>query len=158
MLACVTYGMMRSSEQQMLEARQQFRLCESMVSDIKKLQNRPGFAALGVDSARTITARAEEAVEKASISSISLARIEPQSALRLRDSDYRLRPTRLQLRKVSLKQVLAFTHAMIDETHGTTIRDLRITASDEPENSDSWTAELVLTQLIFSPSDRPQGE
>jgi|GEM_PF-4300949 len=155
LIALGGYWTMRSSRQRLHEAQVQLQTCEKLAKDIKTLGDRPGFAALGVDSPRTITTRAEAAGKKAMISPAALVRIEPQVAVRLRDSDYRVRPTRLELRRVTLKQVLAFTHAMIDETQGTTVRDLRLTASETSsanvKEADSWTAEMVLTQLIFSP-------
>lgn len=158
LLVLASYWMMRASQNRLRAAQTQLQDCEALAKDISSLQNRPGFAALGVDSPRTITARAEEAGEQAEILAESLVRIEPQSAVRLRDSAYRIRPTRLELRRVSLQQVLSFTHAMIDESQGTTIRDIRLTATDpsatESDDADSWTAELVLTQLIFSPLKR----
>lgn len=164
-LWCVLIGMviagfwlMQSSRKRLFDAQTQMQECESIVADIKSLQSRRGFAALGIDSPRTITARAEEARAKANLSPTALVRIEPQSAIRLRDSEYRLRPTRLELRRVSLEQVVSFTHAMIDEAQGTTVRDIRLTASDGSGNGakevDVWNVEVVLTQLIFSPRAR----
>ena len=168
LLVTAGYWSMQRSYNRLVEAQRQTQLCEKLAADIQSFQGRPGFAALGVDSPRTITSRAEHAEQKAKIPATALTRIEPQSAVRLRDSDYRIRPTRLELRGVSLEQVLAFSHAMIDEGQGTTIRDLRLTATNgsvaassmattgnqNVNEADSWTAELVLTQLIFSPLRR----
>lgn len=155
------YWAMRRSAGRLQAAQLQTQECQKMASEIAQLRDRPGFAALDIDSPRTITARAEEASKLAKLSPTSLVRIEPQAAMRLRDSPYRLRPTRLELRGVTLTQIINFTHAMIDESQGTTVRDLRLTLNPpkegpEPETRadghvDRWTAELVLTQLIFSP-------
>ncbi len=147
---------MQTSYRRFEEANSQLQQCEQLASQIQSLQRQPGLAALGVDSPRSITARAEEASSRANIKPTSLVRIEPQSAVRLRDTDYRLRPTRFELRQVTLQQVLAFADAMRDEAMGTTVRDLRLTATDESMGtqrvSAPWTAELVLTQLIFAPA------
>ncbi len=155
LIVLAAYWSMGASRHRLRTAHVQLRECEELAKEIQTLQDRPGFAALGIDSPRTITTRAQEAGERANLPPTALARIEPQSAVRLRDSDYRLRSTRLELRRVTLKQVLTFTLAMIDEAQGTTVRDIRLTASPgnlagvkEPE---SWIGELVLTQLIFSP-------
>lgn len=153
----VGYWTMRASRTRLQETQVQLRDCEKLAADIRALQNRPGFAALGVDSPRTITARAEVASEQAKIPATALVRIEPQAAVRLRDSPYRLRPTRLELRRVTLEQLVSFTHAMIDEAQGTTVRDIRLTAETSSQgvmNADLWSVELVLTQLIFAPLAR----
>lgn len=154
LLVGLGFSTLRASQSRFKESQRQVQECEKLVNEIKALQSRPGFAAFDVDSARTITARAEEALSKANLPPTSLIRIEPQPAVRLRDTDYRVRPTRLQLRGVTLKQVVAFAHAMTGEARGTTVRDLRLNASGEVEEFDAWTAELVLTQLIFSPAGR----
>lgn len=163
LVLAVTYWMMCQSEKQFHLAIEQQRQCERLVLDIQTLQNRPGVAALVVDSARKITSRAEEALLRAGVDSTSLIRIEPQSAVRLRDSDYRVRTTRLQLADMTLEQLLKFTHAMTDASLGTSVRDLDLTAANRRANSDYkskqeladyWNAQLVLTQLIFSPSGR----
>jgi len=64
----------------------------------------------------------------------------------------------LDLRGVTLEQIISFTHGMIDEAQGTTIRDLRLTMAGSNDRSQTdvelWSAELVLTQLIFSPLAR----
>lgn len=157
-LVAAGYWSMHAAKGRLNEAMHQEQQCQKMTKEIKALLDRPGFAALGVDSPSTITARAEEAKQQANVQSESLIRIEPQSAVRLRDSPYRLRPTRLELRGVTLEQVISFTHGMIDEAQGTTIRDLRLTMVDgdagQQNEAELWTAELVLTQLIFSPLAR----
>lgn len=132
--------------------------CQLVVDDIHRLKDRPGFAALTIDSPRTITARAEAAGKQANLAASALVRIEPQSAVRLGDSPYRMRPTRLELRQVTLEQLIRFSHFMIDESQGTTLRDLRLTLSDgsadRANDANQWNAELVLTQLIFAPTSR----
>lgn len=158
LLVVFAWGTMAGSKQRLDDARYQLGMCEQLAGDIRLLQNRPGFAALNVDSPKTITTRADEAGLESDLPPGALVRIEPQAAVRVRDSTYRIRPTRLELRRVTLEQVLAFSHAMIDESQGTTVRDLRLTATDlgseDDPDVDSWTAEIVLTQLIFSPLNR----
>ncbi len=104
LLTATAYGWwaMRASADQLRESLAKQQDCRRMVNDINALRDRPGFAALSVDSPRTITARAEEASRQAELPAGALVRIEPQSAMRLGDSPYRLRPTRLELRQVSL--------------------------------------------------------
>lgn len=156
-LVAAGYLAMRAAKGRLREAQLQEQVSQKMAKEIKSLLDRPGFAALGVDSPRTITARAEEAMDQAKVEATALHSIEPQEAVRLRDSAYRSRPTRLELRGVTLEQIISFTHGMIDEAQGTTIRDLRLTLSsgdDGGREIDLWTAELVLTQLIFSPLPR----
>lgn len=149
------YAMMARNHNRLRDAQAQLRECKKLAQDIQALQQQPGFAALGVDSPRTITTRAEHAGQQAKIPPTALARIEPQSAVRLRDSPYRLRPTRLEIRRVTLEQIVVFTHALIDEAQGTTVRDIRLTAAEGnaegAKEVDLWTAEIVLTQLIYSP-------
>lgn len=158
LLASVIWGYcsMRASKERLALAAEQEQKSRGIAKEIQQLRDRPGFAALNVDSPHTITMRAEAARQQAAFPAAAVLRIQPQGAVQLRDSPYRMRPTRLELRGVTLKQVIQFAHAMIDESQGTTIRDLRLTlgnrSGNELENSlDYWTAEMVLTQLIFAP-------
>jgi len=132
--------------------------CQKLVADIEALRSRPRWASLTAESPQTITARAEAAMKFAALPPTALIRIEPQSPVRLGESSYRLRATRLELRRVTLEQLTKFAAEMIDRQQGTTLRDLRLSASDAEGVSaggpETWTAELVLTQLIFSPTRR----
>ena len=159
LLAMLTFSYwdMRVSAMRLNESLLKEQDCSTLIEDIHHLRNRPGFAALTVDAPRTITTRAEQAGQRANLSASSLVRIEPQPAARLGDSPYRLRPTRLELRQVTLEQVIRFAHAMVDDSQGTTLRDLRLTnSSSEPSaaRADDWKVEVVLTQLIFAPTSR----
>ncbi|MFZ5828652.1 MAG: hypothetical protein ACOY3P_01120 [Planctomycetota bacterium] len=131
--------------------------CQRLAGEIELLRKRPRLAGLAADSPRAITSRAEEALRLAELPVASLVRIEPQSPVRLGDSAYLLRPTRLELRRVTLEQAIRFAYHMAEEGQGASIRDLRLTALEEPgdpANQGLWNAEAVLTQLIFSPIRR----
>jgi hypothetical protein len=160
-LAIVTgYGWlaMRASADRARAALAEEPACQRLVAEILSLQRRPRFAGLAAESPHAIAARAEEAVKQAGLPATALIRIEPQSPMRLGDSAYRLRPTRLELRHATLEQVTRFVFHMSREEEGATVRDLRLWAVEEPGGAGTgagfWNAEPVLTQLIFSPIRR----
>lgn len=149
---------MRASAERAGEVLAEERSCQRLIAEILALQNRPRFAGLAAESPQAITARAEEAVRQSGLPVTALVRIEPQSAVRLGDSPYRQRPTRLELRRATLEQVTRFVFHMTRAEEGAAVRDLRLVSVDGPDAADGggtlWNAEPVLTQLIFSPIRR----
>jgi len=60
-------------------------------------------------------------------------------------------PTRIELRQVNLPQVIRFADQVVDESSGLTMRDLRLRSPAETPTGETWSAEITLTQLTFSP-------
>ena len=156
-LALVGYLRMNASAAAMRAASHEVRECRKLLADIAALQELPQFAALEADSPQSIRQRIDQATQNARIPEASLVRIEPQPPFRLGDSEYRLWSTRLELSNVNLQQITTFSHALVDEERGLTVRDLRLwsNSSDSTAGSqESWSAEITLTQVTFFPTSR----
>jgi len=156
-LALLGYLRMNASAAAMLAASRDVDECRKLVAEIATLQQLPQFAALEADSSTVIGQRIEHANKTAQLPAESLIRIQPQAPFRLGNSEYRLWPTRLELKQVTLEQVTTFAHSLVDEERGLTVRDLRLwTTSSESIAGigETWSAEITLTQVTFSPTSR----
>ena len=156
-LALVGYLRMNASAAAMRAASQDVRECRKLLAEIAALQELPQFAALEADSPKSIRQRIDQATQTARMPEASLVRIEPQPPLRLGDSEYRLWPTRLELSNVTLRQITTFSHALVDEERGLTVRDLRLWSNSGDSTAGSqepWSAEITLTQVTFFPTSR----
>jgi len=151
------YLKMNAAAAAMQTASQDVAACRTLVAEITELQDLPQFAALEADRPQTIRESVEQATKTARLPAASLIRIQPQPPFRLGNSEYRLWPTRLELNAVTLQQVTSFAHALADEQRGLTVRDLRLwtpTSESTAGSGETWSAEITLTQVTFSPKSR----
>ena len=156
-LALLGYLRMSANVVAMRAASRDLGECRRLVAEIAGLQELPQFAALEPDSSTMIGQRIEQANKAAQLPAASLIRIQPQPPFRLGNSEYRLWPTRLELNQVTLEQVARFAHGLADEERGLTVRDLRLWTTSSSSNAgmpESWSSEITLTQVTFSPTSR----
>lgn len=157
LLALFGYMRMHAEAAAMRAASEEVRQCQRLVAEIAKLQELPQFAALEADTPQTTRQRIEQATLAARLPAASLIRIEPRSPVRLGNSEYQLASTRLELNNVTLQQITAFAHALVDEPRGLTVRDLRLWTNANESTAgtrEAWSAETTLTQVTFSPKSR----
>ena len=139
-------------------AAQNLRACETLVNKIAALSSRPSLAALHARSDTELTRRIEEQAAKALLPSQSILRIEPRTPQRIADTAYLEQPTSLELRGVTLQQLITFLVFLLDEETELRVTTLRLTAPRHETRyagQEQWSAELTLTYLIFSPISRP---
>ena len=82
---------------------------------------------------------------------------QPLDPIRIDRSDFEIRATDIELSAATLPQIVAFCDALRDPDTGTTVRDITLTEPRGGANSgkqEKWVAQLVLTQMIFSPKSR----
>lgn len=132
--------------------------CRRLAAEMAEFDKLPAFAVLEPESPRELVDHVQAASQQASLPPEALVRIEPQAWQRPGDGPYRIRPTRLELRNVTLPQAASFAWHLSDSSRGLTVRDLRL-SSEQREGSprgavETWTAEVTLTQLVFSPTTR----
>jgi hypothetical protein len=129
----------------------------SRIEDIERLRQAPTVAALQLESPAEITNRIAAARQAAGLPASSLLKEEPLDPQRVQRSDFELRSTTIDLAPATLPQIINFCDALRDEETGSVIRDITLT---EPQNGatgggqEKWGAQLVLTQMIFSPKSR----
>jgi hypothetical protein len=157
--AVFSYWQSRAVSATLAAEQRDARACVDLAAEIEELRALPQFAVLEEESEETILGHIEQAAESVSLQS-ALVGIQPIPLSYLGDSPYRIRAIRLDLRSVSLEQIVSFAHQLADENRGMTIRDLefwQFGADRRRTGPELWNAKLTLTQLIFSPMRRQSG-
>jgi len=154
-LAGLAWQAVSAAGQRLETARQDLESSREMVADITRLRRQPRIAALSEESPGEITERVSQAMQQASLPATALLQVQPQPAVRFNRSQYLLRSTQVELREVTLQQIVRFCVSLADASQGMVIRDLNLT---EPRSAgvaeERWNAEITLTQTIFSPTIR----
>jgi hypothetical protein len=78
--------------------------------------------------------------------------------VRVADSAYLEKPTTVQLRTVSLSQLVDFLCQLSGGENGPQVKALRLTTPHLTEDDNRWSVELTLTYLIYSPPPREPGK
>lgn len=159
LLASFSYARMRNSRESVRTAQSDVATCRKLSAEIVDLRKLPQFATVETGAAESITERIEAAAARSQLPPVAVLRIQPQPPSRVGDSPYRIRATRVELRAVTLAQLSRFARELVDENHGLTVRDLRLwnpvnTGEPQPQTAETWSAEIALTQLTFSPPAR----
>lgn len=150
MLWC--YGYMADQRTAAMQARTDFEQCQRCAIKIKALKQRPKIASEHERLHAETTSLIEQAAKTAGVPASSLIRITPEPARRLGDTVYREKPTQILLKKVTLKQIVTLVHAIVNAKQKLHANFIRITAPRAEDTNDLWTAELVVTYLIYEPA------
>ena len=129
----------------------------SLLNRIARLKQRPRVASLAVEPPGALSARVSEALKLANIAPAALLEVEPGQPVRVEKSEYKIRATSIRLRDVTMVQTIAFCDALRDHETGSKVRDLVMREPDsrrEKVRTETWNAEMVLTQTIYSPTRR----
>ena len=121
---------------------------------IKQLRETPIQATEYEQRTSETTGLIEKAARVAKIHPEGLSRITPEPLRRIGDTVYKEKPTEIQLRKVTLKQFTTLTHALLGVDAGLRAKSIRLSAPRLEKSDNLWTAELVVTYLIYAPRDR----
>ena len=125
--------------------------CRQLAGQIESLSNRPTMASDTELLAGETTGLAEQAAKAAGIPASSLVRINPDPPQRLADSVYKEKPTNVHMKNVTLKQLVTMVYKMTDGPLALHPKSIRLTAPRVEDTGDRWTAELVMTYLIYDP-------
>jgi uncharacterized protein YggU (UPF0235/DUF167 family) len=131
-------------------------LCRQLASRITDLQAKPVVAAAGEQATQELTARIETAAHSLGIAGDNLASIAPASAARVSDTAYLEKPTTVQLRQVTLSQLVSLLCNLAGDGRSLRIKELRLTTPPQKENSELWSAEITIAYLIYSPAPPTQ--
>ncbi|HUY31658.1 MAG TPA: hypothetical protein VMV69_02685 [Pirellulales bacterium] len=158
---------LRSARAAALAAIRSHAECEELAGEIAKLGAKPSHVTLQTQSSTDVAGRIEAAAQFAQLPMNSLVRIDPQPARRLGDSVYKEQATHVELREVTLKQLIEFLHHLHGSKAppgpggGTSFRakSLYLTAPAQTTiagaGTETWRVELTLTYLIFAPKNAP---
>jgi hypothetical protein len=78
-------------------------------------------------------------------------RITPQPPRRVEETVYKEKPTHVMLKDVSLQQVGQMVAALLNSDAGLAAKSIRLGAPRSDDTSALWSAELVVTYLIYDP-------
>ena len=125
--------------------------CAALAAQIEALRARPRVAGSDEPPDRELAGRVERAAERVGISRDRVALVDPAPARRVADSAYKEKPTRIELRGVTLRQLVTLLHRVAAEREGLRVKRLRAVAPHGEEVGDCWNAEATLSHLIYAP-------
>lgn len=128
--------------------------CYDMAARIESFNRLPALASDGEKMAEETTGLIAAAAKAAGIPADKLIRISPESSLRLGDSVYKEKPTRVLLTDVTLAQVVGLLHSVSSSSQGLRPTSVRLSAPRDGAG-ETWTAEIVLGYLIYDPPETP---
>ncbi len=142
-------------------------VCEQLAGEITKLAGKPSHVTFEAASATDVARRIEAAAQFAQLPPRCVVRIEPQPARRVGETAYKEQATRVELRDVSLKQLIEFLHHLHSGESVFNAKSLRLAAAPQSNtiapngtasaSTETWLVELTLTYLIYAPKNPPRG-
>ena len=148
-----SHGLMSRARSRAQAARDDLKECYRLAAEVEGAKRRPALAAEHERVTTEVTGLIEEAAKGARIATEKIERITPQAARRLGDTVYTEKPTQVVLQDVTLKQAVEFLHGLASSGRGLFPKSLRIVAPRREDAADLWTAEAVVTYLIYDPPD-----
>ncbi len=129
--------------------------CEHLAARIEALRARPAVAsaeAMGVQEFGQRFAAASKAV---GLTLEEVPNVIPQTARRVGNSPYLVKPTDMMLRGVTLEQVVTFLGRLTADS-GLTVSELHLRAPHGEAVSPIWDADVTVTYLMYAPIE-PDG-
>jgi hypothetical protein len=146
------------SQDRAAQAAQDARLCRQLADRIERLRTRPAIAGSKEQAQEALSQRIEAAARACNINGDNLATIAPEAAARLADTAYLEKPTSVQLRAVSLAQLIDFLCTLSSDESGLRVKALRLTAPHAREDDNRWSVELTVVYLIYAPAPRESSK
>ncbi len=142
-------GVMMGARHRAIEAKQGLEGVQRCALAIEALRDRPTLAA---DRERLDGEMAGLIEKQASSLGMSRpARISPEPPQRVGESSYKEKPTQVALRGVTIEQAVRFVHALCAADAALNVKSLRLTPPSVDNPAGKWSADVVLTYLIYSP-------
>ena len=145
---------LRSSRLRAVTANRNEQVCRSLASRIEQLKRGQRHADLKSRSETELSRKIESAAQSAGLQPSHIVRIHPRDPMRIADSDYKDQSTDVELRPVTLKQLIAFLDTIASDT-GIQGSFVWLTAPTQEPSAVSavepWNAQMTLTNLIFAP-------
>lgn len=124
--------------------------CEDFIQSIHTLQARPSLAQTETIQSAELVRHIEQAVAKVQLPPQALIRVTPDTAQRIGDTPYMEKRTEVQLKDISLSQLVFFLHSLTQES-GLRSTAIRISAPRNADSQNKWIADLTLSYWIYSP-------
>lgn len=149
--AAWSYGFMADRREAAASAESSLDRSRSVAARIEQLRRRPNLATDQQRLTAETTGIIELAARSAGIRTDKLVRITPEPARRVGDTVYKEKPTQVLLRNVTLQQLTGMTYKLSDRLKPLHPQSIRLSAPRAEDSGGLWTAELVLTYLIYDP-------
>ncbi len=163
-LVAWSYLYLDSARDEAHRASEQTIACRALAASIEVHRDRPVLRdSINQEThADELTGRVARAAHDAGLADDNIDRIEPQQAYRVGDTSYELKPAELDLRNVTLRQVVGLLRALDAPASVSTqerrleLKDLRLSA---PTNGadERWAAQATLVELLYSPKAANAG-
>ena len=160
-MAVIAYYRLDVSRRSATDSVEQWQECRELVKQIERLRDQPRQAADAFRSASQLAQVMEATAHAVGVAPERIVRIDPRSTRRIGDTPYQEQPTRVELRELTLEQIVSFLRKVVQEERGTEVAELRLkparTGGVDAEKSHTsgqvelWDAEVTLTALAFSP-------
>jgi hypothetical protein len=154
--AAWSYGHMASQRQAAEAARADLAQCLASAATIETLRQKPALASDQERVAAETTGLVSRAAAAAGITPAQLARIVPDPPQKIGQTAYKEKPTLVVVEDVRLEQIVKMIHTLGAGTEGLTAKSIRLGPPRQQGCDDLWTAEIVLTYLIYDPAQAPK--
>ncbi|NND99086.1 MAG: hypothetical protein HKN47_17350 [Pirellulaceae bacterium] len=144
-----------ASSRQLDEMREDLADAHRMTADIQRLKYAPRIASLEMESPDEISKRVTSALRKLKSSTVRLQRVDPQQPIRIAKTEYQMRATDVELENIQLHEMAQFVSEIVESGQGLEVRDIVLSLPRVASKAtETWSARLTLTQVIFSPTRR----
>lgn len=130
--------------------------CLAIAETIEALRQKPALASDRERLAAETTGLISRAAAAAGIPPAQLARIVPDQPQKVGQTAYKEKPTLVVLEDVRLEQIVKMVHALGAGAESLTAKSIRLGPPRQQGRDDLWTAEIVLTYLIYEPAQAPK--
>ncbi len=125
--------------------------CRKAAERIEALRRQPALAQQNQRATNETIGLIEKSAKAAGLTEAMLVRTVPEHPQRLGDTVYLEKPTRVQLKKISLVQFVEMTHRILTDRNRLHAKAMHISAPSAEDTGSLWNVELVLTYLIYDP-------
>lgn len=157
LLATILFGAWRSHSLQnrLDESVAALTECRQLVDRIKAARSAPEIASEQQTNEEELTRRIEAWASQAGIRGEQVLRIDPLPGRRSGDSDYLVQGVDVELGKITLPQLAAFSQSVRSEDSRLRVSQLRLSALEPLQigagSTETWDGEIALTYLLHSP-------
>ena len=144
--SCRAMGQAKAS---MLAMSEDLVRCQQLAGDITHLRQQPQLAGDQEIAFNDLTRQIEEAAKKNHIPANAIVRISPEPARRVGQSAYQEKPTRIELRQVTLKQLLNVMYEVTADSPSLRIRSIRLSLPHTGDDDQTWDIEFTLSHLKY---------
>jgi len=134
-----------------LDSLRDVQICHKLAAQITSLRTQPTMADTSQKAIEELAARVQLSAQSLGITPDEIASIAPDQPMRLADSPYLEQATTVQLREVTLPQLVKLSCNLSDNRGGLRIKALHLSIPPQQVTGDMWSAEITVTSMIYSP-------